>query len=79
MPNKGRKLIIGTIIAVTLAIIIPTFAIAAGPANDNGFRYKGEDCPNKVNCYPCDGVCDNNRLQEYCPYDKICNRPCAQR
>jgi len=79
MPNKRRKLIIGSIIAVTLAIVIPTFAIAAGPAKDNGFCYKGEDCPNKVGCYRCDGICDSSCPQEYCPYDKVCDRPCARR
>ena len=79
MPNKRRKLIIGSIIAVTLAVIFSTFAMAAGPVNDNGFRYKGVDCPNKVDCYPCDGVCDNLCPREYCPYDKVCDRPCAQR
>ena len=79
MPNKRRKLVIGSIIAVTLAVVLSTFAMAAGPVNDNDFRYKGEDCPNKVDCYPCDGVCNSSCPQEYCPYDKVCDRPCAQR
>ena len=79
MPAKRRKLIIGIIIAVALAIGLSTFAMAAGPINDNGFRFKGTDCPNKINCYPCDNVCDNVCPQEYCPYDKVCDRPCAQR
>ena len=79
MLKKRPKVTIGIVIAVALAVILSTFAMAAGPVNDNGLRYKGEDCPNKVDCYPYDGICDSSCPQEYCPYDKVCDRPCAQR
>ena len=75
MFKKRPEVIVGIVIAVALAVILSTFAMAAGPVNDNGLRYKGEDCPNKADCYPCDSSCP----QEYCPYDKVCDRPCAQR
>ena len=79
MLKKRPKVIIGIVIAVALAVILSTFAMAAGPVNDNGLRYKGEDCPYKADCYPCYGICDSSCPQEYCPYDKVCDRPCAQR
>ena len=79
MLKKRPKVTIGIVIAVALAVILSTFAMAAGPVNDNDLRYKGEDCPNKVDCYPCDGICDSSCPQEYCPYDKVCDRPCAKR
>ena len=79
MLKKRPKVIVGIVIAVALAVILSTFAMAVGPVNDNGLRYKGEDYPNKADCYPCDGVCDSSCPQEYCPYDKVCDRPCAQR
>jgi len=79
MLKKRPRVTIVIVIAVALAAILSTFAMAAGPVNDNGLRYKGEDCPNKVDCNPFDGVCNNICPQEYCPYDKVCDRPCAQR
>jgi len=84
MLRNKRKFVVGIIIAVSLAIGISAFAMAAGPTNSNGNRYNGancpnEDCPNSVNCYPCDGVCDNVCPQDYCPNYQICDRPCAKR
>ena len=79
MLKNKRKAIVGIIVVVSLAIGISAFAMAAGPANDSGLGYSGGDCPNNMNCYPCDEVRDNSCPQEYCPNYQICDRPCAKR
>ena len=79
MLRNKRKFVVGIIIAVSLAIGISAFAMAAGPNDGNGNKYSGVNCPNNVNCYPCYGVCDNVCPQDYCPNYQICDRPCAKR